>query len=131
MGKYTLLKARNLYRRQQHAVRVINFKDKYFHAKPLLTGINILSVCETNIFQTFCLMFNCKIGITSRVFSDTYPPKPTNKYPLRSIGTLSNPCYRRKYSEFVISFRGPLTWNKILAKTHQLQKFSRLRGLKL
>ena len=93
MGKCTSLKARNLYRRQQHAVRVISFKDKYIHAKPLLTEINIPGVYETNIFQTLCFMFNCKIGITSRVFSDIYTLKPTNKYPLRCIGTLPKPCY--------------------------------------
>ena len=44
MGKHASLKARNLDHRQKFAVRVINFKDRFFHAKPLLTEINILSV---------------------------------------------------------------------------------------
>ena len=46
--------------------------------------MNILSV---NIFQTLCFMFNCKTGVISSAFSDINRPKPTKKYPLRSIGT--------------------------------------------
>ena len=53
--------------------------------------MNILSVYETNIFQTLCFMFNCKTGVTSSAFSDINIPKPTKKYPLCSIGTLPKP----------------------------------------
>ena len=62
MGKYR-------YCRQKHAVIAINFKDKFFHEKPLLREMNILSVYETNIFQTLCLMLNCRTSIiTLNVF---------------------------------------------------------------
>ena len=54
-------------------------------------------------FKQFCFM--SKTGITPSVFSDICRPKPTNKYPLRSTGTLPKPYYKRKYSEFIKSFR--------------------------
>ena len=57
------------------------------------------------IFQTICLTFHWKIDITPNVFFKKY-----------SIETLSKLYYRRKYSEFIISFRGPRIWNKILTK---------------
>ena len=61
-------------------------------------------------------MFICKISITPSVFSDIYRRKPINKYLLRSIGRLSEPYFREKCSEFIISFCGPHIWNKILAR---------------
>ena len=61
--------------------------------------MNILSVYETNIFQALYSLFNSKIGFRIEVFfSDIYSiyrPKSTNKYPLRSIWTLSKPYYQR------------------------------------
>ena len=74
------------------------------------------SVHEANIFETICFMFICKISITPSVFSDIYRRKPINKYLLRSIGRLSEPYFREKCSEFIISFCGPHIWNKILAR---------------
>ena len=74
------------------------------------------SVHEANIFETLCFMFICKISKTPSVFSDIYRRKPINKYLLRSIGILSEPYFREKCSEFIISFCGPHIWNKILAR---------------
>ena len=105
-----------LYHRQKHAVRVTNFKDNFFHAEPLLREMNVLSIYKSHTVQTPSSMFNCKIGRAPSVFSDTYRRKPNNKYPLRSIRTLCKPYYGRIYFEFIISFRGPHIWNKILLK---------------
>lgn len=93
-----------LYHRQKHTVRVTNVKDNFFLAKPLLREMNVLSICESHIFQTHSFMFNCKTGIAPSAFSDTYRRKPTNKYPLGSIGTLSKPYYGRTYFEFKFSW---------------------------
>ena len=85
MGKYPSPKARNVgciiveNMRSQSQTLKINF-----HAKPLLRERNLLSVYETNIFQTLSFMFNCN----TKLFFHTYRPKATNKYTLRSIGTL-------------------------------------------
>ena len=80
MGKHTSLKARNFVSSSKYAVRVINSKNKSFHGMSLLREMNILSVYETNIFQTRCFMFNSKIGITPSVFPDRNRPKVTNTH---------------------------------------------------
>lgn len=109
-------KLESLFRHQKHVAEVINFKDKFFHAKPLLRKLHILSVYGANVFQTFCFMLNCKIGITSSIFSDINRQNPTKKYPQHSIGTLSKPYYQRKYDKYIKSFCGLHLWNKILTK---------------
>lgn len=109
-------KLESLFRHQKQVAEVINFKDKFFHAKPLLRKLHILSVYETNVFQTFCFMFSCKIGITPSIFSDISRENRTKKYPQHSIGTLSKPYYQRKYDKYIKSFRGRHMWNKILTK---------------
>ena len=49
-----------LYRYQKHAARIINFKDKFASAKPLLEQINAMTMYEMNIFLTLCFMYLCK-----------------------------------------------------------------------
>ena len=53
-------KLQGLYCHQKHAARVINFKNRYTHADPLLREIKALSVYGLNIFATLCLMYKCK-----------------------------------------------------------------------
>ena len=43
-------KLQALYHHQKHAARMINFKDKFASAKPLLEQINVMTVCKMNIF---------------------------------------------------------------------------------
>ena len=57
-----------LYRHQKHAARIINFKDKFTSAKPLLEQFNAMTVYEMNIFQTLCFMYLCKKMETHRQF---------------------------------------------------------------
>ena len=42
--KQTVSKLQALYRHQKHAARIINFKDKFTSAKPLLEQINAMAV---------------------------------------------------------------------------------------
>ena len=46
-----------LYRQQKHAARIIYYKDKLTHSKPLFKNMNALGVHELNIFQTLMFMF--------------------------------------------------------------------------
>ena len=78
-------KLQALYRHQKHAARIINFKDKFTSAKPLLEQINAMTVYEMNIFQTLCFMYLCKNGNTPSIFNHIYTLKPINKYTARSI----------------------------------------------
>ena len=45
-------KPQALYHNQKHAARIINVKDKFTPAKPLLERTNVMTVYEMNIFQT-------------------------------------------------------------------------------
>ena len=38
-----------LYRQQKHIARLINFKDRYTHARPLLLEINVLNIYQQNV----------------------------------------------------------------------------------
>ena len=104
-----------LYRQQKHAIRVINFKDRLTHAKPLLVEMRVLSLYEINIFQVLCFMFKCKEKIAPKVFHFLFTLKPENKYTTRSTGILVHPFGKNKFSEFSISSRGPYLWNKLIA----------------
>ena len=61
-------KLQALYHHQKHAAKIINFKDKFTSAKPLLEKINAMTAYEMNIFQTPCFMYLCKNGNTSSFF---------------------------------------------------------------
>ena len=54
-------KLQALYGHQKNAARIINFKDKFTFAKPLLGA---MTVYEMNIFQILCFMYLCKNGNT-------------------------------------------------------------------
>ena len=58
-------KIQAFYHHQKHAARIINFKDKFTSAKPLLEQINAMTVYEMNIFQTLCFIYLCKNGNTA------------------------------------------------------------------
>jgi len=109
-----------LYRRQKHAIRVISFKDRFTHAKPLLVKNNILSLYEINIFQILFFMYKCKRKIAPKIFHYLFTFKPENKYVSRYTGILFEPFHTRKFSDFTISFRGPHLWNKIIASEKNL-----------
>ena len=50
-GSTNKTKLNQLLRHQKHASRIIFFKDKLTHAKPLLQYINALNVYQLNIFH--------------------------------------------------------------------------------
>ena len=109
-------KLSSLYRNQKHAVRIINLKDRFTHAKPLFQGMKILSLFEINLFQILCFMFKCKVNLAPQIFQYLFTLKPENKYTTRSAGTLIEPLCRTKLSQFSISFRGPHLWNKLVVQ---------------
>ena len=119
-------KLETLYRHQKHAVRVINFKDKFTHSKPLFTEMKILNIYELNIFQVLTFMYRCKLNLSPKIFNSLYTFKPPNKYTLRSK-LLIEPVIKSKVEEFSLAFRGPHLWNKIIVVNPTLsviEKFS-------
>ena len=76
-------KLQRLYRQQKHSARLIHFKDRFTHAKPLLEDMKALNVYELNVFNILCFMYKCKYNLSPNVFKDIYKLKPNNKYILR------------------------------------------------
>ena len=113
-------KLQALYRHQKHAARIINFKDKFTSAKPLLEQINAMTVYEMNIFQTLCFMYLCKNGNTPSIFKHIYTLKPINKYTTRSKNILFKPLCKKNFAKFKLSYRGPHLWNNFIAPNNDL-----------
>ena len=108
-------KLETLFRRQKHAIRTINFKDRYTHSKPLFLEMKVLNIYEMNIYNILCLLFKCKLKTCPRIFYDLYAEKPPNKYLMRSKGLLTEPKCKTKFETFNISYRAPFLWNKIVS----------------
>ena len=64
-------KLQALYSHQKHAARIINFKDKFTSAKPLLEQINTMTVYEVDIFRHSAVCIFVKME-THRQFLHTF-----------------------------------------------------------
>ena len=52
-------------RHQKHAARIINFKDRFTHAQPLLHDMKALYIFQIALFNIIYFMFKCKMVIAS------------------------------------------------------------------
>ena len=50
-------KLEGFYRHQKHAARIINFKDRFTHAQPLLYNMKALNIFQINLFHIIFFMF--------------------------------------------------------------------------
>ena len=100
-------KLEGFYRRQKHAARIINFKDRFTHAQPLLHDMNALNIFQINLFRIIYFTFKFKVKIAPPIFHSLFMPGPENKYNIRSREKLTEPLYRKKCTQFNIDYRGP------------------------
>ena len=70
-------KLETLCRKQKHAIRVINFKDKYEHTKNLFINMKVLNLYELNLFNILCFMFKCKNQECPTIFQDLLQAETT------------------------------------------------------
>ena len=61
-----------LLRRQKHASRIIYFKDKYTHARPLLKELNALNIYQLNINNTLLFMHKVKNNTIPNIFKQSF-----------------------------------------------------------
>ena len=121
----------SLYRSQKHAIRVINFKNRYTHTKPLFKEMKILNIYEINVFKVICFMFKCKLKLSPPIFHKIYQLKQPTKYTLRSKDVALEPKCKTKLDQFNISFRSPYLWNKLIVNNsnfEQTEIFSSFRN---
>ena len=104
-------KLEGFYRHQKHAARIINFKDRFTHAQPLLHNMKALNIFQINLFHIIFFMFKCKKKIDPPIFHNLFTPKPENKYNIQPRAKLTEPFYRKKRIQFNIDYRGPYLWN--------------------
>ena len=117
-------KLQTLFRRQKHALRVINFKDKFTHSFSLFLDMKALNVYKLNIFNNLCLVYKSKYKTCPPSFLHLAREKPPTKYHLRSEGILYEPFCKTKQSQFSVNYRAPHLWNKLIIEKHNISHFS-------
>ena len=112
-------KLKTLLRRQKHAARIIHFKDKYTHARPLLQNIKALNVYQLNIQQTLLFMHKVKHKNIPNVFKNSFSIN-SNKYNTKSTqNSFYKPFFINRSNQFSIAFRGPSLWNSLIPENIQ------------
>ena len=113
-------KLEQLFRHLKYVARVINFKDRYTHANPLLKELKALCIYKLNLFNILCLMYKCKNASCPSILCDLYTPKPKNKYVLRDEGFLLEPNCKTKFAQLCINYRGPHIWNTLILQKYDI-----------
>ena len=98
-GSTNKSKLEPLYRQQKHVARLINFKDRFTHAKPLLIELKVLNIYELNIFNVICFMFKCKNNISPVPFHNLYNKKEKTKYILRNDNNICQSAYQTNFAK--------------------------------
>ena len=101
-----------LLKQQKHAARLIHFKDKYTHAKPLLQNLKTLNIYQLNILQTLFLMHKIKNHNIPTVFKRAFSIY-TNKYNTKSTNIS---FFKTRCNQCSITFRGPHIWNFLIPR---------------
>ena len=97
--------------KQKQISRMIFYKNRSEHSRPLLKSLNSLNIFQTNIFQTLLMMHKASNAKLPDILNGMFDPL-SHKYPTR----FSNDAFRQKLSslkqsDFRISTRGPFLWN--------------------
>ena len=69
-------KLEGLYRHQKQGARIINFKDRFTYAQPLLHDMKALNIFQINLFYIIYFMFKFKNKIAPPIFHNFFSPKP-------------------------------------------------------
>ena len=107
-------KLEGFYRHQKHAAPIINFKDRFTHAQPLIHNMKALNIFQIYLFHIIFFMFKYKKKIAPPIFHNLFTPIPENKYNVRSRGKLTKSFYREKSTQFNIDCRRPHSWNELV-----------------
>ena len=102
--------------KQKHISRMIYYKGRRCHARPLMKDLRALNVYQTNIYQTLLFMIKSKNKVLPNAFSAFFKDLH-HKYPTR----YANDAFVAKNSKtkqvaFRISSRGPFLWNSLKSK---------------
>ena len=106
-------KLRQIFIKQKQISRMIFFKGRQCHARPLMQKMRALNVYQANIFQTLLFMIKSRNNALPKVFS-LFFENLHHKYPTRYADNayVEKMC-KTKQVAFRISSRGPLLWNSL------------------
>ena len=99
-----------LFRRQKHAIRAINFKEKLSPSGPLFLDIKALNIYKLNLYSMLCLVYKSFYKTCPKAFEKPATPKSAGKYTLRSEGVLFGPKCKTNFSQFSVDYREPHLW---------------------
>ena len=109
-------KLKKVQSKQKHALRIIFNQSKTSPSEPLFLSLNVLNVCQINIFQSVQFMHKIKNKNVLHIFLKLFGV-PCHVYPTNfSLINFSIPQTFRKTTWFAISARGQLLWNNCLSK---------------
>ena len=57
---------------RHHAACIINFKNRFTHAQPLLHNMKTLNIFQINLFHIIFFMFKCKKKIALPIFHNLF-----------------------------------------------------------
>ena len=95
-------KLEGLYCHQKHAASIINVKDRFTHAQPLLHKMKALKIFHLNSFHIIFFIFKCKKKIAPPIFHNLFTPRFEKKYNIQSRGKLTKPhLWNEPWSTFM------------------------------
>ncbi|XP_065681553.1 uncharacterized protein LOC136095202 [Hydra vulgaris] len=109
-----LSKLKKIYSLQKHACRIIYFKNKREHAKPIMKDVKIMDVFKINIYQHLIFMYQFNNNLSPTNFTNKFEININENYYLRAniSNTYKLPQNLNKYTEYSIAYRGPNIWNR-------------------
>ncbi|XP_065662820.1 uncharacterized protein LOC136085441 [Hydra vulgaris] len=107
-------KLKKIYSLQKHACRIIYFKNKREHAKPIMKDMKMMDVFEINIYQQLIFMYQFNNNLSPTNFTYKFEININENYYLRAniSNTYKLPQNLNKYTEYSIAYRGPNIWNR-------------------
>jgi hypothetical protein len=103
-----------LHRRQKHAIRVINFADRFSNSSIFFNQMKILNVYKLNVYKNLSFVYMWKYDLSPLIFKDLFILKPLSKFNMRNNNYLNKPLCRTKFNQFCITYRAAHLWNKII-----------------
>ena len=110
---------------QKKLMRIICYAHPRTHTSPIFQNFNILPFLKVNDYLIANFMFKYKMGILPDIFDDLF----TENTSIHSHNTrLSNDyhiyCFRLKFTQFCLRYKGPKIWNNVPEKMKKIQNFN-------
>ena len=105
---------------QKQAIRILNCKDRFAHARELFRESKTLNVFQLNILNNLFFMHKVKSQIAPKIFQSKFC-KPAHKDPTNfSTSNYSIPPFKLSNPKYRISIRGPTLWKKIPTNSEKM-----------